>query len=218
MAKICKINIRTILINFYLLPFRQAIHLPIILSRHCKIKGLYRGGVQIKTTLLKPGMIQIGYKGSGIIDERYERSIIEFGKNGKLIFHGRVFLGCGIRFSISSQIEIGNNVNITGNTSVICNKKIKIGDNSLISWDCLILDTDFHKIYNNEEILNEDKQIEIGNHVWIGAKTTILKGTIIPNDSVVGAGSLCVGPFFDENAIYAGHPIELIKRNINWHI
>lgn len=216
--KIRKINIRTIFLNFYLLPFAQAIHLPILLSRNCKIKGLCRGGVQINSVLIKPGMIQIGYKGSGLIDEKYERTILEFGNKGKLIFTGRAFLGCGIRFSISSQIEIGDNVNITGNTSVICNKKIKIGDNSLISWDCLILDTDFHKIYKNGEIINEDKQIEIGNHVWIGAKSTILKGTKIPNGSVIGAGSLCSGLLIDENAIYTGQPVKIIKNCITWQI
>ena len=211
--KIRKINIRSILLNFYLLPFAQAIYLPILFSRHCKITGLYRGGVQINNS-----SIQIGYKGSGIIDEKYERSIIEFGKKVKLIFNGHVFMGCGIRFSISSQIEIGDNVNITGNTSVICNKSITIGDNTLISWDCLILDTDFHKIYKNEQIINEDKPIEIGNHVWIGAKTTILKGAKIPDGSIIGAGSICTGVLIDENSIYAGQPIKLVKHNINWKV
>lgn len=47
------------------------------------------------------------------------------------------------------------------------------GNNSIISWDCLILDTDFHRIYKDGNMINENKPIEIGNHVWIGAITVL---------------------------------------------
>ena len=92
------------------------------------------------------------------------------------------------------------------------------GNNSIISWDCLILDTDFHRIYKDGNIINENKLIEIGNHVWIGAKSTILKGTKIADGSVIGAGSLCTGLLSDEKSIYAGQPAKLIKKNIIWEI
>ena len=92
------------------------------------------------------------------------------------------------------------------------------GNNSIISWDCLILDTDFHRIYKDGNIINENKLIEIGNHVWIGAKSTIFKGTKIADGSVIGAGSFCTGLLSDEKSIYAGQPAKLIKKNINWEI
>ena len=92
------------------------------------------------------------------------------------------------------------------------------GNNSTISWDCLILDTDLHRIYKDGNIINENKPIEIGNHVWIGAKSTIFKGTKIADGSVIGAGSFCTGLLSDEKSIYAGQPAKLIKKNINWEI
>lgn len=92
------------------------------------------------------------------------------------------------------------------------------GNNSIISWNCLILDTDLHRIYKDGNIINENKPIEIGNHVWIGAKSTIFKGTKIADGSVIGAGSFCTGLLSDEKSIYAGQPAKLIKKNINWEI
>ena len=61
-------------------------------------------------------------------------------------------------------------------------------------------------------MINENKPIEIGNHVWIGAKSTILKGTKIADGSVIGAGSLGTGLLSDEKSIYAGQPAKLIKE------
>lgn len=218
LKKIMKINFRSIVLNFYLLPIKQAVHLPLLISNKCKLKGLYRGGVQINSKDLKIGLIQIGYNTCGILDEKYERSIIELGKHGKIIFYGRAFLGNGTRLSVTNDLIIGANLNISGNSSIICCEGINIGNNSIISWDCLILDTDFHRIYKDGNIINENKPIEIGNHVWIGAKSTILKGTKIADGSVIGAGSLCTGLLSDEKSIYAGQPAKLIKKNINWEI
>lgn len=106
---------------------------------------------------------------------------------------------------VTNDLIIGAKLNIRGN-------------NSIISWDCLILDTDFHRIYKDGNIINENKLIEIGNHVWIGAKSTILKGTKIADGSVIEAGNLCTGLLSDEKSIYAGQPAKLIKKNINWEI
>ena len=150
-SKVLKINLRSIFLNFYLLPFSQAIHLPILIARNVKIDSLHRGGVQINTSKLKIGLIQIGYRAVGIIDNRYERSILQVSKTGKIFFSSRCFLGSGIRMVITGKCEIGNNVNVSGNTSIICYEKVKIGDESLISWDCLIMDTDFHKIYDAQK-------------------------------------------------------------------
>lgn len=113
-------------------------------------------------------------------------------------------------------LEFGENVNISGNTSIICYGNIKIGNDCLVSWDCLMLDTDFHKIYSDGILTNLDKKITVGNHVWIGARTTILKGTIVPDGSVIGAGSLCSGKLLKENAIYGGNPLKILKQNIRW--
>lgn len=175
------------------------------------------GGVQINSKTLKVGLIKIGYKAVGIIDSKYERSIIQISSSGKLIFSGRCFLGSGIRIVVAGTCEFGNDVNVSGNTSIICYENVKIGDESLISWDCLLMDTDFHKIYDNQNNqINPDKSIEIGKHVWIGARSTILKGSIVPDYSIVGAGSIYSSEKTENNCIYGGNPARILKHNISW--
>ena len=76
------------------------------------------------------------------------------------------------------------------------------------------MDTDFHKIYQNGNLINEDKPIVIGNHCWIGMNCQILKGSSIPNDSIIAAGSIITKTLTRENCIYASNKI--IKENIEW--
>lgn len=99
---------------------------------------------------------------------------------------------------------------------IICKKRITIGHDCLISWNCLIMDTDWHCVIdkNNACILNYDKECIIGNHVWIGCNCTLLKGVNIPDNSVIAAGSTISKKLTTSNAIYTG--TKRIKENINW--
>lgn len=42
--KFLKFNLRSVFLNFYLLPFRQAVRLPLLFARNVKISAIYRGG------------------------------------------------------------------------------------------------------------------------------------------------------------------------------
>ena len=58
-----------------------------------------------------------------------------------------------------ASLFLGNNIWVTGgNTTIICNKNIMINDDCLLSWDILLMDTDFHKILNSDNtIINKLK-------------------------------------------------------------
>jgi acetyltransferase-like isoleucine patch superfamily enzyme len=53
--------------------------------------------------------------------------------------------------------------------------------------------------------------IKIGENCWIGAKVTILDGTILGNGCIVAAGSV-VRDVFPDNVILGGIPAKVIKR------
>lgn len=55
-----------------------------------------------------------------------------------------------------------------------------------------------------------EQGIVIGNDVWIGAQTTILKGAMIRDHAVIGANSI-VNSEISENVIAAGNPAKVIK-------
>lgn len=201
-------------INFKLLPFMQAIKLPIIVSRYVKIKALK--GKIVFNTPIKFGLIKFGIGGSGTAF--YKITVIEhFGTiycNGKVQFGG----GCQIcTVDKDSKLILGNNIIFTGECHLVSKKSIIIGDNTIVSWNTQIMDTDFHDIFDeNGNVINKDLKIEIGKHVWISSKVTILKGTKIADNVIIAAGSIISGILENENSIYTGLPIKQIKSKIYW--
>lgn len=55
--------------------------------------------------------------------------------------------------------------------------------------------------------------IKIGNNCWIGAKVTILDGTIIGDNCIVAAGAVVKGEF-PANSIIGGVPAKILKMRI----
>lgn len=192
----------------------EGLKFPILLSHRVlllEVEG------KIELNKIKPGIILIGFPGVGIFDWKYSRSIWQ--NKGKIIFKGKASLGQGTKISVSEngELKFGNNFIITAESQIICFKKISFGNNCLISWDNLIMDTDFHKIYNNyKKRTNNDEDIVVGNNVWIGCKNTILKGVVISNMTVIGSNSLISKKYEKENIIIGGNPARVLKENITW--
>lgn len=113
------------------------------------------------------------------------------------------------------KIEIGHHVGISGST-IYAFDSIKIGNHTRVGANCKIIDNDFHPIELEfrHKGLNEThtkrKPISIEDDCFIGMNSIILKGTILGNNVVVGAGSVVSGHFPD-NCIIAGNPAKIIK-------
>ena len=140
--------------------------------------------------------------------------------NGIIYLGNNVKIGGGCQIctvSKNSRLEIKKNVSITSESHIIASKNISIGNDSIISWNTQIMDTDFHKILDkNNNLLNEDLEILIGNNVWIASNVNILKGSNVPNNTVISSGSIIRGFLYEENCIYTGLPIKILKSNIIW--
>lgn len=204
--------IKTLLFNFKYFGIRGILLCPVLIARNVKLECL-EGKVQCNDP--KRGGIKLGYSDLGIIDSRYQKAIWE--NKGIVIFEGRANLGKAVKICNSGCLTIGDCVSITGGTSLICRKNISIGAGTLISWENLIMDTDWHPIYSNEsgEVVNSDKNICIGKHVWIGCRCTILKGTNIPDENVIAANSKISESLSKEMVIY-GNQGAVIRENIRW--
>lgn len=121
-------------------------------------------------------------------------------------------------FNIStpgSRLTIGNNVGISG-SSICATTSVTIGDNVLIGSGCLITDTDAHPINyldrrENKPNATLSKPIVIGNDVFIGARSIILKGVTIGDRAVIGAGSV-VTQDVPAGVVAAGNPCKVIKQ------
>lgn len=127
----------------------------------------------------------------------------------------RMFLGSNNQISIDSNTTIENADLITKNST---NKSISIGKDCMLSYGLKLRTSDGHTVYDNttRQILNEPENISIANHVWLAANATILKGSNIPSNCIVGTNSIVNKSFESENCIIAGVPAKVVKENINW--
>lgn len=53
-------------------------------------------------------------------------------------------------------------------------------------------------------------KIKVGNNVYIGNNTLIMPGVKIPNNTIIGAGSIVTKSFMQEGVIIAGNPAKII--------
>ncbi len=121
-------------------------------------------------------------------------------------------------FNITSpggRIVIGDNCGISGST-ICAVKSVQIGDNVLIGSGCLITDTDAHPIDWRERRDGSDQHkkvapVTIGDDVFIGARSIILKGVTIGERTVIGAGSV-VSKDVPPDCIVAGNPARIVKK------
>lgn len=119
-----------------------------------------------------------------------------------------------------NSVTIGRNSGLNTSLIVACgkNNEISIGDDCMISTNVEIWGCDGHSILQNNKIINYSRPIRIGNHVWIGANSKILKGSVINCGCVIGANSLVTGKHFNENLLVAGNPAKVIKNDISWTV
>ena len=207
--------IKTAYFNFKYLSFNDAVKFPVLISRKVYLKAT-NGSITINHPL-EFGLIKIGFGDVGIFDKKRNRSIWQ--NLGIVNFSGKANIGHGSKISVgeSGVLTLGDNFNITAETTIVAHLSVSFGNNCLLSWDTLVMDTDFHKIVNDSgDQINKPSPVTIGNSVWIGCRCLILKGAKIPNNSVIGANSLVSKKLVDGNAVYAGNPLVKMKENISW--
>lgn len=159
--------------------------------------------------------------------------IIKAPGNGRIIIGDNVVLNSDFKNSNTSlttkvkfvvglhgTIKIGNNCDLNG-TCMVAYDEIEIGDFCQFASSSLIADTDFHSVkpdirlnqmqgipFSFDEV--KKKKIKIGNNVWVGWNTIILKGVTIGDNSVIAAGSVVVKNV-PANVMVAGNPAVVIK-------
>lgn len=206
---------KTIFFNLKYFPLPIAIRIPIIVSRHVRLRCT-KGGIELKW--IKTGCIRLGFDSVGIFDNRKSRSIWEV-SNGTVEFCGSANFGNGFKICVHNGgvLTIGDKFRMTAESTIICYNRISFGSGCLLSWDILVMDTDFHSIYNLESNnqINQTKKIICGNNVWIGCRSLILKGSRIPDGVVIAAGSTISNRLSAANTIYASLG-KVLRSDIYW--
>ncbi|CAN4273158.1 WbbJ Acetyltransferase (isoleucine patch superfamily) [Methylophilaceae bacterium] len=203
---------KTIWFNFKYLPFKDALKLPIFVSRHVWLMDM-KG--QVRLGVIRTGIVKIGFGEVAIFDWQRARSIWQV--SGTVEFKGSAKIGHGSKLSVLGDLTLGNNFAISAESSIVSHKKITVGDDVLISWDVLIMDTDLHEIHAEDgSYINPPQAISIGDKVWIGCRSLVLKGVSISDGMVIAASTTVTKSVESKNAIIGGNPVRVLKENISW--
>ncbi|MGL5826327.1 MAG: acyltransferase [Nocardioides sp.] len=148
---------------------------------------------------------------------------VSVGRNTHFGYSGAPLIGDGsVRLHAryeGSRIGIGQDCEFSNNISIVALGLVSIGNGCLIGNEVLIFDSDFHDVAPElradlaRRSWSDGKvgSVVIGDNVWLGARSMLLRGSVIGDGSVIAAGSVVRGEFPDRSLV-AGVPASLIRN------
>ena len=129
---------------------------------------------------------------------------------------------CGKNFQVASSaiinslagLEVGDNVYIAHN-SVILGTSIKIENNVLIGPNCVVSSS--NHTFNNGSFrfapLKVNKVL-LKQGSWVAANCTVVAGAVLPEQSILAAGSVLNKKFTESKQVYGGVPAKKIEKEV----
>lgn len=132
----------------------------------------------------------------------------------RLIVHGSfsIYSNADISVNEGAILEIGSGF-VNHGARIHCFESIRVGKHVFIGEDVLIRDNDGHEIIGLGKPVSQPIVIE--DHVWIGARVTVLKGVTIGEGSIVAAGAV-VSRDVPPHTLVAGVPAKVVKEGVSW--
>jgi acetyltransferase-like isoleucine patch superfamily enzyme len=95
---------------------------------------------------------------------------------------------------------------------------VTIGSDCMLAFGIDIRNGDSHGIYDkvSGQRINKAANITIGDHVWIAAHASILKGVSLGDGCIIGSRSLVTGGEIPANSLAVGVPARIIRTNVVW--
>lgn len=207
--------LKTIYINFRMLPLKDAMKLPIIIWGKCRLA--LKGGRIVFEVPIRRGILKIGYR----YEDFYFKEPSQIKIHGTFILRGEVWFGSSIQLLVDSRgnLTMGQLSSMGSYASLICTKSVLFSDYSRVGSFSSISDSNYHymKDVKDNSILPFNRAVKIGVRNYIGSRVTLLPGTITPDNITIGYGSVCNKDYrniIPENSIIAGVPAKLVKENI----
>jgi len=148
--------------------------------------------------------------------------VIRGSNNTITIDEGCVLRGLGLVCEDDgNSISLGRWTEVAGATELAAMEgtSIAVGERCLFSSGIHARTGDSHSVVDLEgKRINPSRNVEIGNHVWVGMGVTILKGSTIPDSCVVAARSVVTRKFTSPNCVIAGNPAKVVRESIDWRV
>ncbi|MBO5490140.1 MAG: acyltransferase [Desulfovibrio sp.] len=119
-------------------------------------------------------------------------------------------------FGPGACIDIGPDCQLSGASITARSQTIRLGRQVMLAPNCVIVDSDFHahwppEVRAVEPGMERDSPVDIGDYVWVGMNSIILKGVTVGEGAIIGAGSVVtrdVPPL----CLAAGAPARVLRR------
>jgi len=137
---------------------------------------------------------------------------------------GHLYAGRGVRLAgrcylaVGSQgvLHLGSRTVVGPDTRIMAATRVHIGARCLISWNCSIFDSIGHRMWlAGQDEVEIEEPITVGDDVWIGPYTIIMKGVEIGSNSIIGAGSV-VRRSIPPNSLAYGNPARVAGQVGKW--
>jgi acetyltransferase-like isoleucine patch superfamily enzyme len=145
-------------------------------------------------------------------------SIKKRGRGGRLVAGRGVRISphCVIRVGESGLLSFGTRTVVGHYTRIMAATEVKIGARCMISWNCSIFDSIGHSMWlQGQDKAEIEAPITIGDDVWIGPYTIIMKGVEIGPNSIIGAGSV-IRRSVPPNSLAYGNPARVAGKVDRW--
>ena len=172
------------------------------------------------------------------VDVRGEDNLIVVGERTRL--HGvtvtirgdgnRIEIGDEVRFSGRSDLwvedegsllRIGDRCTLEPGCvlAALEGQPLVLGRDCMLAGEVEIRTGDSHAIFDlatPDEPFNGGRPVTLGDHVWVGKRSFILKGTEIADGVIVGAASVVTRSITDPHSVVAGNPARPVRQGVGW--
>lgn len=207
---------KTCLINYKFLPWKQACRFPIHVYGKLHLSG-DSGKILIESEELQAGMITFGANFSQF---EATQGITLLDVSGVIRFQGYCRIGhkCTLSVKPSAAIFVGNGCRLSNGVKIKVYKYIEIQPFVAITSECQVFDTNFHYMRDTLTGLVQplSKPVVIGRCSWVGNRTTIMKGSVLPPYTIVSSNSLVTRDYSNLGSycVIGGMPAKLLKEHV----
>lgn len=195
--------------------FKKALKLPILFCDKSYAEVTKNGKIilsdQFWTNQCK---VVIGYDAKDF-SHQCEKTYLRV--EGEIIINGSFEMRRGATLEVCGKAIFGNFFLLGSNSNCRIHNYAEFGESVRITHECQIFDTNFHPMEDPRSpgYSAFSAPICIGDHCWIGNRTTINKGTVLPSYTTIASNSLVSKDLSSEPpyTVWGGIPIRKLKEN-----
>ena len=206
----------TLYFNFHYLPFRQAVHLPVVLYKPHLLACNGEIKLEPEDGRIRHGMIRLGFRQVSIYPNN---GITWENLGGAITFRGNCTIGNDSYLSFGPQTvaDFGHSFAARAGFKLASYKGVTFHRYTRFGWGCLCIDTNFHSIYNIEtkEPHPMSGSIEIGPYNWFGTDCKVMHSVTTPERCIFGMGTVVTrGCVKKSYCVMGGSPVRILSENV----